>query len=225
MALLCGMAHGQDPVPPQTAASYLFRPLMDYGAYAKAMGDLPAKRIDPSAVASSPFPTWGVIVLRVTPGSQAAAAGMVNGTVIESVNEKEYYHRKLGMDPDANGKRHIWAVDPTGVQHEYNFKPGLLGNSSVNGPRPEQYVFQNSPRGEWDRDMLVAAVAFEAGDHPLAETALQRATAAGMPPRRDSVRHFTHVIATSAACEIGILLKASSPWSSPSSSSVLTSSS
>ncbi|MEO5914952.1 MAG: hypothetical protein ABIS50_12010 [Luteolibacter sp.] len=169
-------------VAAEQQAAYIFVSRLDAAAYEKAVAGLPQRRIDPEVVKDSPFPTWGVLVSRVTPNSQASRAGLTAGTIIDGLNGAEYHYHKQGLDPDANGKRVVSAVTPDGVHHDFNFKPGIIGTSSGKGYLSEQYLFQNIPRGKWDRDMLVAALAFQQSDHALAEAALQRAGAAGMPP-------------------------------------------
>lgn len=160
---------------------YQFASRLDDARYQAAVAALPQKRIDPAAVAASPFPTWGLKVVRVTPGSQADQAGMKVDSVIWKLNGTEYYHHKSGMRPNADGKRVVTAVSAAGEVRDYDFKPGVLGTRSGNDYRYEQHLYQNTPRGKWDRDLLVAAVAWQQGNHPLAEDALARATAAGLP--------------------------------------------
>jgi hypothetical protein len=163
------------------AVAYKFSFPINDDAYAKATGSLPQPRIDPKTVGSSPFPTWGLTIASVTPGSEADKMGLTVDSVIARLNGEEYFHHKLGLNPDAGGKRVLSVISPQGVPHDYDLKPGKNGFSAGNSYRYEQYIYQNTPRGKWDRDLLVASVAWQAGNHPLAEAALQRAGDAGLP--------------------------------------------
>jgi hypothetical protein len=155
-------------------------PLSDV-AYAKAVASLPQNRIDPSVVAEGKFPTWGSLVVAVEPGSRAEQAGLTVGSLMDRLNGKEFYNRAMPLDPGANGMRLISWVTPDGVRHQSEFGPGLIGFTWSNGHRPENYLYQNSRHGKWDRDLLIASVAWQSGDHVLAETALLRARSAGLP--------------------------------------------
>jgi hypothetical protein len=162
-------------------ANYPFASRLDDARYQVVVATLPQKRIDPAAVAASPFPNWGLRVVRVTPGSQADQMGMKAESVISKLNGTEYYHHKAGLRPDKDGKRVVTVVSAEGEVRDYDFKAGVVGTRAGNDYRYEQYLYQNTPRGKWDRDLLVAAVAWQQGNHPLAEDALARATAAGLP--------------------------------------------
>jgi len=106
---------------------------------------------------------------------------MVKGSLIHRLNGKEYYFHKQGLHAAPDGRREVAWISPDGIEHTFNFAPGRIGISSGRGDRPDLYVFRNSPRGEWDRDLLIAATAWYQGDHVLAESGLLRAKAKGLP--------------------------------------------
>lgn len=137
-------------------------------------------RIDPKKVEASPFPAWAAIITRVDPGAPAERSGLAAGWVFKTFNGKPYWHHDIPIRPEE--VKNIVAISPDGTEtREFVFGPGRMGYSSGNAYRPENDVLAKIKRGPWDRDMLIAAVAWEQGAQDIAETALHHAIAKGMP--------------------------------------------
>jgi hypothetical protein len=138
-------------------------------------------RIDPKKVGSSPFPAWGVVVTKVDPDTPAERAGLTAGWIFQTFNGKPYWHHDIPIRRE-DPVKHIVAISPDGsFTKEFHFGPGRMGYSSANAYKPENDVLEKIQRGPWDREMLIAAVAWEQGFQDIAETALHRASAKGMP--------------------------------------------
>lgn len=138
-------------------------------------------RIDPKKVETSPFPAWGVVVSSVDNGAPADRAGLEAGWIFKTFNGKPYWHHDIPIRPE-DPVKNIVAISPDGTEtKEFRFGAGRMGYSSGNAYRPENDVLGRIKRGPWDRDMLIAAVAWEQGSQDIAETALHRAIATGMP--------------------------------------------
>jgi hypothetical protein len=181
--------------------AYEFRERLDAAAYAEAVADLPAEKIDPGQVRASKLPVWGVRVMSVEPGTQAESMGLEAGWVIERLNGIEYWNHKQGAAGAAPGQPlRMQAVSPEGERREWLFEPGRIGIQTENLHQTGLYLLQNVPAGEWDRDLLIADQAWKDGRHELAETALRRARDKGMPADRFS-RYFGAQLAADAGAQ------------------------
>jgi hypothetical protein len=166
---------------PAAAEDNDFSPKVGEIAYQRFTDRCDPLRIDPEKVQASPFPAWAAVVTSVTEGGPADQAGLKAGWVFKTFNGKPYWHHEIPIrreDPE----KIIVAISPDGtVTKEFRFGPGRMGFNSKNAHRPENDVLGKIERGPWDREMLIAAVAWQQGSQDIAETALQRAIAKGMP--------------------------------------------
>ncbi|WAC20157.1 hypothetical protein OVA24_02035 [Luteolibacter sp. SL250] len=166
---------------PAAAEENHFSAKVGEGDYQRFINLCDPSRIDPKKVETSPFPAWGVAVTRVDEGAPADRAGLKAGWIFKTFNGKPYWHHDIPIRREAPVKD-IVAISPDGtVTKEFHFGPGRMGYSSGNAYRPENDVLGRIKRGPWDREMLIAAVAWEQGSQDIAETALHHATAKGMP--------------------------------------------
>ncbi len=140
--------------------------------------DLPPHQLNVAVIDASPLPPWGVIVSEVTPGSPAEKAGLAPGSVIHTFNGRPYWHHRLGLQAPS---REIEAVSPEGATQRFEFGEGRLGIRTTNHHHPGKYLLGELPRGAWDRDMLIAMLAWERGRYAIADHALARAREKGMP--------------------------------------------
>ncbi len=140
--------------------------------------DLPPHQLNVAVIDASPLPPWGVIVSDVTPGSQAEKAGLAPGSVIHTFNGRPYWHHRLGLQ---TVPRKLEVVSPEGVAQRFEFGGGRLGIRTTNHHHPGKYLLEELPRGSWDRDMLIAMLAWERGRYAVAEHALAQAREKGMP--------------------------------------------
>lgn len=153
--------------------------------YAAFVAELDAGRIDVEKVAAIGLPAYGTLLESIGRGSPAEAAGLQAGWVLHTVNGKQRWDHTmpLGMEDMKLPARTIEFFTPAGQRKVIDFAPtGKIGFMNSNWARPEKYVLENSPRGRWSRDLLIAMFAWEGGRPEVAETALGKATEQGMPP-------------------------------------------
>jgi hypothetical protein len=179
---------------PNLVPGFAFELRMSKEDYLKEVAALDQERIDPAKVDASPVPPFSVFTARITPGSQAERAGLTTNWHAISLNGHELWHHLQPWEPDEEGRREVTFVSPKGERKKLSFEPGTIGVGSLNYWRPEIAVLRLIPRGVWDRDMMVAAVSWSAGDHELSETALRAAMNRGMPPAT-VLYHYASLIA------------------------------
>lgn len=164
-----------------SAVANPFAQRLDAETYDAAMAGLPQDRINVRTAVDAALPTWGVGIVSVVPNSQATKQGLEAGWIIDRCNGKEYWDHRLGLKPDAEGRRRVSIVSPAGVPRDFEFEPGTIGINTSNSYLPEQFLIQEVARGPWDRDLLVTSVAWQFNQFDLAETALHHAIEAGLP--------------------------------------------
>lgn len=152
----------------------------DYAAYSKTLDET---RVDVAKALAEKRPPFAALIERVEDGGQAAQAGLEPGWVVESYNGKLFFDHTLKMEPGGPDglTRKTVVCSPQGEFKTLDFKPGKIGFTLGNWIHPEKFVLQKTPRGAWDRDMLIASQAWTCGRHDVAETALAKAQEAGMP--------------------------------------------
>lgn len=177
----------------QAAPEFAFQIKVPKEDYAKALEAYDPERLDPQKVESSKFPAYGTIIDSVVAGSQAEEAGLKAGWWIVSVNGSEIWSHSQSF-PSENGKRELVAISPQGEKKTFEFADRQVGVKQSNAHFPERWVLANIPRGKWDGDLLAATVAWNAGNHALAETSLRLAVNRGMPPN-PVLTHYASLIA------------------------------
>jgi len=160
---------------------FAFDPRLSKAEYVKEVAALDPERIDPAKVEASPVPAFSVLVVGVSPNSQAERAGLTAKWHAISLNGRELWHHLQPWNPDEQGRREMTFVSPKGERKKLSFGPGKIGTESMNDWRPEVAVLRLIPRGPWDGEMMIAAVSWSAGDHELSEAALHAAMGHGMP--------------------------------------------
>ncbi|MEK7951832.1 hypothetical protein [Luteolibacter soli] len=197
IALLLSSAMQSGPAlaaDPALVPGFSFELRMSKEDYVKEVAALDQDRIDPAKVEASPVPAFSSIITGVTAGTPAAQAGVGVGWRVTALNGREVWHRLEPWEPDDQGKREMTFVTPKGERKKLSFEPGKIGTFTVNSRRLEVAALHLTPRGPWDRDLMVAAVAWTAGDHDLSETALRAAMNRGMPAGT-VLYHFGSLIA------------------------------
>lgn len=178
--------------------------------YAAFVERLDAARIDVEKVDAEKRPAFGTLLESIETGSPAEAAGLQPGWVLHKVNGKPRWDHTMPLGPDEAKAptKELELVTPEGEVKKLRFPhPGKVGFNNSNWARPEKYVLENSPRGKWSRELLIAMFAWQRGRHDVAETALNRAVETGMPPNR-----FTEFYGALLALERGDHAESKALW-------------
>jgi hypothetical protein len=192
VALACAVssvALGQGGAP-----KFTFEIRVEKDAYWKAVAAYDKSRTDPAKVAASKFPAYSSLLVYIVPGSQADKAGLKKGWRVSAANGEEIWCHQKPVPPMENGKREVEVISPEGEKKKIQFEDGRIGYNCVNGYLPEIAALALIPRGKWDGDIMVATVAWNAGNHALAETALRLAVNRGMPPN-PVLTHYASLLA------------------------------
>jgi len=165
------------------AEAQQFRKLVPDDAYAAYAKSLDETKLDVAQALAEKRPPYAALIRSVEEGGQAAQAGLAPDWVVESYNGKLFFDHTLKMTPGGPDgvTRKAVVCSPAGEFKTLDFKPGKIGFMLANWTHPEKFVLQKTPRGPWDRDMLVASEAWTCGRHDVTETALAKAQEAGMP--------------------------------------------
>jgi hypothetical protein len=175
-------------------SKFTFTIRVEKDAYWKAVAAYDPARTDPVKVAASKFPAYSSMLVYIVPGSQAEKAGLKKGWRVTSANGQEIWCHQMPVPPMENGKREVEAISPEGEKKKIQFEDGRIGYNCVNGHLPEIAALQLIPRGKWDGDIMVATVAWNEGNHALAETALRLAVNRGMPSN-PVLTHYASLLA------------------------------
>lgn len=167
----------------QATADHEFREIVPDEDYVVFEKQLDPERLNVAKALAEKRPPYGALIEAVEEGGQAAQAGLGPGWVVESYNGKLFIDHTLSMKPGGSDglSRKTVVFSPDGQVKTLDFAPGRIGFTLGNWIHPEKFVLEATPRGAWDHAMLLASEAWIRGRHDIAETALAKARALGMP--------------------------------------------
>jgi hypothetical protein len=159
-----------------------FRSLLAAEAYQERQQKALAALGNIDALSKSELPAVGAAIVGIEPASQAGAQGLKVGDIVVRVNDKPVLWRDM---PQRRGTAPVtlhYYQAATGTLKSAEVQPGRIGIVFRSHWRPELLFWRGKSRDpKWDRHVLVG-ITQRAQDADLAETAWQRAVAAGFVP-------------------------------------------
>jgi len=165
----------------QPAAPPAFRQVLHAAEYQPRFERALAELGDLKILAAVKGPPAGALVTSVKPGSAASQLGLQEGDTVVAIDGAQVWTAGIWSDRQT-GPHELTVVNAAGERRSVR-SPGDLSGSDVKLQwRPEQLFLQGKQRdARWEREALVGIVK-RASDPDLAETAWNRAVAAGYVP-------------------------------------------